>query len=1106
MAKAFNNATANQTAIAEQEAAVKAIADAKTAYTTAKAEADALTDADEKAAAQEAALVAYKEVFDENAETAGLDVEKYNNLVEAAQTEVIATVVTKAAATEQELAAAVATVEGKIDAVFVALEGVATTESTVVGALADGALAGLDVEAFSKLSSTYQTKVATALLAIKAEIEVEGLTDKQRFNKDVDAIQAALDEAVEAQATAELDAAVKAVNDAATAADTKTALEAATLGLDLTDYNKLSADAKNEIAEAVLAAKAIEAGAKFADKEAIEAVFVVNVDNAFTNEVTKAVKAVNDATESTIEAVITANKNVLGLDTTNYDTLGASYKTAAAKALVTEKPEAGYVDDVEIQDAFNTAVAAKADQEKADNLVTAIQAVNNAADATAMETALETNAATLGLEVQAASAQGVTPVVEASAYSKLSAENQALVAGKVLSDRALQENQAYADEVSIQEVFNAAVEYYTAVQAGSGLATALKAVNDAADAAALETALEVEALGLATGTDTVYAGLRDVHQDAVAAKVLEKRPATTGYAKAALEAEFNAAVTAQKAVQDTEDKAIDAVNKATTDKETFDTVVANATTFGIPANDSDTTLADAGALSGASKELVGKAVLDAKLVETDDVFAQVDGLTKIADAFKTAVSTEKAKQTTAVDAVKSATVADVISVITTNAEVLALDADKVTALTNSSSEIKTQVANVLIAAKNAHGADLDASKIQNAFNNAMASVMAEVAAKQAVLDAVNGATKETIVSVLEANAELLGLEIHEASAEGVTPKVEASAYATLAESYKQAVGEKVLADMPKGTPAQGQTPAIEPGYTELTAIKTSFDAEVATQVDKQKADVAIAAVNAATNATQVKAALEAQATVLGISDVNTITQEVAQDVYEAKLGLGSFTTVAQIKSAFDAAVLENTPVAVTGVTLDKTSGSLVVGAEETLTATVAPNNATNQAVTWSSSAESVATVDANGKVTAVSVGTATITVTTADGSKTATYALTVTDAPKAVDSLTVNAASTDNTIVTLTFGTAVTVAGNQTITLDSVTGTVGEVTSANTSVVVTFASAVVNVGDSTTFDVVVPANTTNNTSATTFTVELTKAVDASTQVVTWTATATPKTN
>lgn len=80
---------------------------------------------------------------------------------------------------------------------------------------------------------------------------------------------------------------------------------------------------------------------------------------------------------------------------------------------------------------------------------------------------------------------------------------------------------------------------------------------------------------------------------------------------------------------------------------------------------------------------------------------------------------------------------------------------------------------------------------------------------------------------------------------------------------------------------------------------------------------------------------------------------------------------------------------VTGVSLDKTSLNLNPGKEGTLTATITPSNATNQNVTWESSDTKVATVD-NGLVTAVAEGTATITVTTADGGKTATCEVTVT--------------------------------------------------------------------------------------------------------------------
>ncbi|HAZ1088430.1 TPA: Ig domain-containing protein [Enterococcus faecium] len=78
------------------------------------------------------------------------------------------------------------------------------------------------------------------------------------------------------------------------------------------------------------------------------------------------------------------------------------------------------------------------------------------------------------------------------------------------------------------------------------------------------------------------------------------------------------------------------------------------------------------------------------------------------------------------------------------------------------------------------------------------------------------------------------------------------------------------------------------------------------------------------------------------------------------------------------------------VALNKTTLSLVVGANETLTATVLPANATNKNVTWSSADSTIATVNTTGKVVAVKAGTTKITVKTVDGNKSAECALTVT--------------------------------------------------------------------------------------------------------------------
>ena len=82
-------------------------------------------------------------------------------------------------------------------------------------------------------------------------------------------------------------------------------------------------------------------------------------------------------------------------------------------------------------------------------------------------------------------------------------------------------------------------------------------------------------------------------------------------------------------------------------------------------------------------------------------------------------------------------------------------------------------------------------------------------------------------------------------------------------------------------------------------------------------------------------------------------------------------------------------VAVTGVTVNKESLTLMEGAAEDITATITPDNASNKSVTWKTDDPNVATVS-GGKITAVGPGVTTITVTTTDGSKTATIIVTVT--------------------------------------------------------------------------------------------------------------------
>ncbi len=126
------------------------------------------------------------------------------------------------------------------------------------------------------------------------------------------------------------------------------------------------------------------------------------------------------------------------------------------------------------------------------------------------------------------------------------------------------------------------------------------------------------------------------------------------------------------------------------------------------------------------------------------------------------------------------------------------------------------------------------------------------------------------------------------------------------------------------------------------------------------------------------------------------------------------------------------PVSVTSVSLNKSELTLLPGDTETLSATVNPENAGNKNISWSSNNTSVATVDAAGKVTAMGVGTAIITVTTEDGGKTAECTVAVN--PIAVTSVTLSQSSlslTKGSTSTLTATVAPTNATDKTVTWSS---------------------------------------------------------------------------
>ena len=143
------------------------------------------------------------------------------------------------------------------------------------------------------------------------------------------------------------------------------------------------------------------------------------------------------------------------------------------------------------------------------------------------------------------------------------------------------------------------------------------------------------------------------------------------------------------------------------------------------------------------------------------------------------------------------------------------------------------------------------------------------------------------------------------------------------------------------------------------------------------------------------------------SDTAIASVDANGKVTAVKAGEATITVTTEDggKTAACKVTVSDKEVKVTGVKLNKTATSLLVGGNETLVATILPENATNKKVTWKSSNAAVATVDATGKVTAVKAGEATITVTTEDGGKTATCKVTVSNKEVNVTGVTLNKAT-----------------------------------------------------------------------------------------------------
>ncbi len=147
------------------------------------------------------------------------------------------------------------------------------------------------------------------------------------------------------------------------------------------------------------------------------------------------------------------------------------------------------------------------------------------------------------------------------------------------------------------------------------------------------------------------------------------------------------------------------------------------------------------------------------------------------------------------------------------------------------------------------------------------------------------------------------------------------------------------------------------------------------------------------NATDKTVAWSSSNAAVATVDNNGVVTAVAE-------GTATITAKAGDKEATCVVTVEKKIISVTGITLNRTEATLTEGESLTLTATVAPDNATDKTVAWSSSNAAVATVDNNGVVTAVAEGTATITAKAGD--KEATCVVTVEKKIISVTGITLN--------------------------------------------------------------------------------------------------------
>lgn len=260
----------------------------------------------------------------------------------------------------------------------------------------------------------------------------------------------------------------------------------------------------------------------------------------------------------------------------------------------------------------------------------------------------------------------------------------------------------------------------------------------------------------------------------------------------------------------------------------------------------------------------------------------------------------------------------------------------------------------------------------------------------------------------------------------LTTATDSLTYTVSKETEDVAVGDVVL-NVAAGTQTGSSTltfnePATIPnagdymGTVTFTISVKSAKTDVSSVAIDDKTTTALTKGNTLTLSATVDDAATDKSIVWSSSDATVASVDSTGKVTANKTG-SAIITVTATNGTEDTADDKTDTITITvtnpanGITLNKSTLTLTEGCNETLTATVSPTDA-DGTVSWSSNKTSVATVDSNGKVTAVAPGTATITATI--GGKSATCTVTVNSATVTVTGIIINNAPTEALFVNST--------------------------------------------------------------------------------------------